>query len=611
MITPTFSLERFERYVYADEHQLALEELSKLLDLLNRNYGSVNNEFSIQISALLNLDEFDNHVLVRICTAITSLFSSSRFKLSQIDYGALLSWQRWVSALFSASPFRNADHVIRALKNEKEIDSDLVFDEESILKFCVLYSAESELSIDLNKLWDYNNELAASLSLVLMSPRFLGSPAAHGKREVLLEWLPDRLEQIKDVEFLPLGILHDVYMHCSYADTPRRHEIKKPINALIRKKLEQLRIYDLDVNLPRGSGELSGKPILLVVLEWFSAEHSIFRTHSRSLEGCKDHFFLVGIGDSSAVDSAGKAVFDKFIEINASDIITATTAVRNIAESLRPSALYMPSVGMFPLTMFVSNLRLAPLQLCALGHPATTHSQFIDHVVVEEDYVGKADCFSEGLIKLPMNGMPYRPSAAYRGLMIMPLEDNECIRIAVASSLMKINPRFLTACQAIMQQSGAPVQFHFFLGFAQGLIFIQARSLIRMYLPDAVIYSHQPYIKYMEAMSRCQMYVSPFPFGNTNGLVDATHLGLVGICMEGDEVFEKIDGALIRRLGLPEDLITHSIDQYIQSAVMLANDPARRSQLRRSLIEKNLIDRLFTGDNAVLGKKISNLCLNL
>jgi hypothetical protein len=38
--------------------------------------------------------------------------------------------------------------------------------------------------------------------------------------------------------------------------------------------------------------------------------------------------------------------------------------------------------------MFLSNLRFAPLQAIALGHPATTHSPKIDFVIVEEDYVG-------------------------------------------------------------------------------------------------------------------------------------------------------------------------------------------------------------------------------
>ncbi|GJG94688.1 response regulator transcription factor [Cupriavidus pauculus] len=47
--------------------------------------------------------------------------------------------------------------------------------------------------------------------------------------------------------------------------------------------------------------------------------------------------------------------------------------VREVSEKYQAQVSYMPSVGMFPITMVLGNLRIAPLQLMALGHPATTH----------------------------------------------------------------------------------------------------------------------------------------------------------------------------------------------------------------------------------------------
>ena len=48
----------------------------------------------------------------------------------------------------------------------------------------------------------------------------------------------------------------------------------------------------------------------------------------------------------------------------------------------------MPSIGMDLTAIFASNTRFAPVQVIALGHPATTHSDFIEYVIVEDDYVG-------------------------------------------------------------------------------------------------------------------------------------------------------------------------------------------------------------------------------
>lgn len=602
-----FSLDLFEDAAYSRRHEQAATEMAKLLDLLNRHYGSLREDFSVRISALLDVSELDAHIVTRICSAITCLFSDPSFHLSDTGYGMMISWQRWIASLFAASPFRNTDHIIRLLNLEGAGADQLKLDERSILKFCLLYSPESEIPVDLNNLWNYNKGLAACLAFVLMSPRFLGSPAAHGKREVLLEWLPPRLDEVDDLGFLPIGILHDVYMHCSYADIRTRHAIKAPINRLIRKKLDQLGITDLPMPQTSKKSKSNDKPVMMVVLEWFSSEHSIYRTHSRSMEGCRKDFHLVGVGDAGTVDAAGKAVFDEFIEIQAGDAVAGTQAVREIAERLEPAVMYLPSVGMFPLTLFVTNLRLAPLQLVALGHPATTRSEYVDFIVVEEDYVGDPACFSEKLMRLPVNGMPYRPSAAYVDQRAQIRESPEVVSIAVASSLMKLNPGFLGACKAIAERSAVPVQFHFLLGFGQGFVFIQARNLIRLYLPDAVIYPHQPYGQYLDAIGRCDMYVNPFPFGNTNGLVDMTHLGLVGVCKAGPEVFEQIDAALFRRLGLPDDLIAETAESYVEAAVKLANDHPRRVRLRQVLLAENAVERLFKGDALAFGDQLSRL----
>lgn len=597
-----FSLEVFEQAAYSRRHEEAARELAKLLDLLNRNYGSLREDFSVRISALLDGKELDTHIVTRICAATTALFSDPNFHLSDTGYTHMVSWQRWVAALFAASPFRNTDHIIRLLNLEGLSADQLKLDERSVLKFCMLYSPESEIPVDLDALWAYNKTLTVCLCFVLMSPRFLGSPAAHGKREVLLQWLPPRLMEVDDLGMLPLGILHDVYMHCSYADLPARHAIKAPINRLIRKKLLELGLSDRDVSAPTEPAR--AKPVMMVALEWFSSEHSIYRTHSLSMRGCREHFHLVGLGDPSTVDEAGKAVFDEFFDLPGGDALASTARIREVAESLKPAVLYMPSVGMFPMTMFATNLRLAPLQLVALGHPATTRSEYVDFIVVEEDYIGDPACFSEKLMRLPSNGMPYRPSAAYKAKIAEIRETPETVRIAIASSLMKLNPNFLAACRAIRDASLVPVQFYFMLGFGQGFVFMQARNLIQLYLPDAVIHPHQPYDQYMASIAQCDMYINPFPFGNTNGIIDMTHLGMVGVCKTGPEVFEHIDEGLFTRMGLPRDLIASTIEAYIAASIALAADHARRNALRRQLLESGAIDRIFVGDDLAFGRQL-------
>ena len=77
------------------------------------------------------------------------------------------------------------------------------------------------------------------------------------------------------------------------------------------------------------------------------------------------------------------------------------------------------------------------------------------------------------------------------------------------------------------------------------------------------------------------MALNPYPFGNCNGngIVDVLLNGVVGVCMQGPHLFESIDQALYRRLGLPDWLITTDEESYIDAALRLIHDEDLRHQL--------------------------------
>ena len=611
----TFDLGRFEYHAYRRERELAARELLELLASLDSHYGAAGASGSDFVAkptgVLLSGEETDEHLLARTAGAIACLFSDPEFQLSGDGLAQLLHRHRWLSAIFSASPFRNADAVLRALNNAGSgVEERSHIAERDLAKYCLLYGPDAELPLDLDALYQSNRRLAVGLALALLAPRFLGSPAAHGKRELILPWLARKLEQMEDLEELPVGILHDVYMHCSYADRPDRHEIKRGINRLIRRKLAE---RGLLAPVAAPAAPVAGaKPVLLVVLEWFSASHSIYRTHSRTLEAARERFRTVAVGPKE-VDAAGRAVFDEFIECQGPDVLATIGRVRQVAESIGAHALYMPSVGMHPLTMFLANVRLAPLQVMALGHPATTHSNEIDYVVVEDDYVGDPACFSEKLLRLPPDGMPYRPSQAAVGLDLhRVIEQRETspavVRIAVAATTMKLNPGFLRACAVIAQRAGRPVHFEFLVGQAIGLTYLQVVRVLRQFLGDmATVHRQQPYAGYMRVIGGCDLFLNPFPFGNTNGIVDTVSAGLVGVCKSGPEVFEHIDEGLFGRLGWPRALVTRSVEEYIESAVRLIREDDARSRLARELSGPAAVQRLFQGRPEILAQRLAAL----
>ncbi|MFX6023462.1 hypothetical protein ABTF26_20725, partial [Acinetobacter baumannii] len=84
-------------------------------------------------------------------------------------------------------------------------------------------------------------------------------------------------------------------------------------------------------------------------------------------------------------------------------------------------------------------LRVAPLQVAALGHPATTCSRRIDYISVEEDFIGDPACFSEQLLRLPADGQPYRPSAVPFIVPQLQRRNQPVVNVAVAATTMKLN----------------------------------------------------------------------------------------------------------------------------------------------------------------------------
>ena len=608
----TFSLDHFEQLVYTRQHTQASVQLIAALALLQHTRGELNASFEASGMTGLSLEAQRQRFCTRLTSAASTLFADPDFRPPTACFRLLLTLHEWIGVLFSATALGNADHVTRYLNPRGPADGQFLPGDSFIEKLCLLYSTESELELDFAALWAYDKTIAACLALALLAPVFKGSPSAHLKREALLEWLPGKLQQIDDLDDLPSAVLHNAYMFCSYADTPRRHAIKQDINVLVRRKLAQLGLTDLPAPMrtpvkgkPRRGKK---KPLMIVVLEWFSGAHSIYRTHSRTLEAAREHFEVVGFGFGYAVDEIGRDIFDRFIELEQPDYIgECLKTIRDFAEAEQPDVLYMPSVGMFVLTVFMSNLRIAPLQIAALGHPATTHSDKIDYISVEEDYVGDPACFSERLMKLPKDGQPYRPSVALPDIVAQIPPPRETLQIVITASAMKLNPGFLDACRAIGERAATPVEFHFMTGVPSGLPFDRLRDVVEHALPGAVVHDFHDYAAYLVRVSQSDLFLSPFPFGNTNGIVDALTLGLPGVCKRGPEVFEQIDGALFERVGMPSWTTTDSVEAYIAAAVRMIDQQDERTALRRRLIDTQAVQRCFEGRPQAFGENVLKL----
>ena len=580
-----FSLERLETLAYGRRHEEAASEMFRLLIHLDEHGGQLGDIGAIPSGPTAG-DERDAHLTLRITSALTALFADPAFQFSDSGFLKLIPFQRSLATLFGASPFGNADHVMQRFGGARH----------DRLKSCLLHFPDSGIALQPESLWREDKRIAASLFLALLSTRIMASEEARQKREQLLAWLPARLVELP-FDDLPIQILHDVWMHCSYADGAGKHAIKGAINEIVRAKILASGFGDLR----EGGPPRRPKPVVMCILEWFYASHPIYRTHSISMEALKAKYHLIGVSLQGLSDDMSRRVFDEVVVVPPTHgILDTLNVVTRLAESVRPDLVYYPSIGMLAETIFLANIRLAPIQMAALGHPATTQSRFIDYVLVEEDYIGDPACFSESVVALPRESIPYRPRADSPKIVPAVRSAAACVRIAVAASVMKINSGFLQSLRDIAERAKPPVEFHFLVGGAVGLGKTHLQNLIERALPHrARVYPHLDYAPYLEIIDSCDMFLNPFPFGNTNGIVDTVRQGLPGVCLTGAEVHSHIDEGLFRRLGLPDKLIARTIEEYVRAALELVENSDYREELSRKLLQRNPDAILFQGNAAL------------
>jgi len=413
------------------------------------------------------------------------------------------------------------------------------------------------------------------------------SPRAHARRERLLTLGP-LFEQVEVREHM-LAAMSDAYMYCSYASSETKHQIKRSFNALIRR----LMLGKIEVPELPAHRKLKKKPTILVPIEWFTSLHAMYRCFGPSIARLRGRFRLVMIGRESEMDEEAKAGFDETIALSGSNVALADVVAK--VREIAPDIIFYPSVGMATWWVALSTIRLAPIQVAGMGHPATTMSDAIDYMVVEDRYPGDPSAYSEIVVmrkgELPM---VLRPDAVPPVPQIR--ERPDVIRIAVPAMACKLSAPLMEMLQRVWQKSHRPVEFHFFPNMV-GMTWFQITKEIRKWLPGAVVYPRSDYNTYLTNLRNCDLHFSPFPFGGCNSNLDSFLLAIPIVAMEGLEYHSQQDPGMMRAAGLPEWLITYHPAEYERMALRMIHNDAERVAIAQALRARDVAKVFFCREN--------------
>ena len=589
-------LEQFEKAVYSHDYEnasrLLLENLRKL------KAGAEFVGYSINPDTKLVL-------YTRFCAALFTLLADPMYSLSQDGFDAVASENAIIDVLFRSSVFGTSDHLMpqfSADPTEKDTNKIKFKDSSGLIKYMITYSLRSGFRMNFKEAFAKNPQTMFALYIGMLTTMLATSRAAEDKREELLGmW-----ELFKDVELTDrfLSPMSDAYMYCSYAHGKNKHAVKGLIHDLYAKMLHAHGFKEQDFSGQTKTAKafelkhpVGAKPTILIPVEWFTSLHAMFRCYAPLVRQLRTQFRVIGMGRPHAADDAARKEFDGWLKIPEDNVVLSNVIAR--IRNIKPDIIYYPSLGMDLVWVALASVRLAPIQIMTLGHPASSHSKAIDYAICEEGDVRDPTLFTEKLIELPLGAQfnfVMRPDAELPTPFVE--ENPEVLKIAVPAMVTKLNATFLETLKEISEKVTRKVEFHFWPNMLSTILSQTAKE-IREHIPGAFTYERSAYNHYIRQMQQCHIQLGTFPFGGTNSNVDSMLLGSPLVVMEGDEPHSTCDAKMLRRAGMPEWLIAHSREEYVAAAVRLINNDGERVALSRYLLSEADIVGKFLGEPPV------------
>ena len=614
---PSIELEKFEQLIITGDFSAASNYFHEILLLLLSDGGA-------SLATLLKAPgapENFSQLLIRLCSAIGQVIVRPEFEASIPNLETLVLYQSILSKIFGLTPFVSTDYIVKELL---QADENGIISSSNLLKAFLIFSTESNLTKHFQNIGRQNPDLYAATCLMMIWA-CTGSEQSCANREWAYGELNILLNE-KTPPSLPLGLIHGFFMHSSYGFSRQKHELKRSINQIIQKSLptypndsSRLKLSSEKLTQDNEQSQIIHfqKPVLLVILEYFHPQHSVYRALGPSLQACKEYFTLVAVAWPDHVLQLPNNFFDIQITLSGTGANYCLDELFGIVNQYQPVAVYYPSIGMSPWTIYYSNVRLAPIQFTTVGHAASTFAAEIDYFLIEEDISGDPDTYSEKLIYLPIGSMPFYPPVGVeyhpRPIYYSDTLEQETIHIGCCTTLIKLNTHLLLLCQRLEKKyqsvpNGKSLTFTFFLQIRyEGIAVEIVRKLILRYLPNAIIYVDLPFQIYLDKLALMDIALSPFPYGGMNGVIDCATLGVVGVCMQGPQIHEAMNGGMMCRMGMPEWLIANNEEQYEAAVCRLIDNDEERFGIKNDLIMNKKYLNFFNGNASIFANYVKKI----
>ncbi len=498
------------------------------------------------------------------------LLSKEDLQIPENQVVPLLNLHPVITNLVAVSNFRNTDAQVEIVGRQQR----------NLVRLLLLYSARNKVWIPPRMFFDVNPFLASLW--YMLYPLSVGSGASaesHRNVQRHLQEMDDRFEVIDP------RVTH-LYFLCTNINPEVDRAVKQKIHAGIRRRLGNVDLR----NNPRGDH------LAVITGKWWPGS-AVYKSSYPLVRTLQERYrlSLVHLGEGHPL--LDTSLFADVIHVRFhGDRFDLSPLVGNTFQ-----LAYYPDVGMLPESIWLADLRVAPIQVMGYGHPASTFGSEIDYIIGGADSEVLEDAernYSERLVAIPGIGAhPVYPDYRRVPSTRPPATEQGAEQVVVNCSWgsSKINHPMLQNLLAIRRQAHRPVRFQVFPNWSverSNLLLPLCRDLQELFGPDLTVVGNSEYPLYMQRMDQADFSLDSYPFGGYNTIVDSLYLGKPIVTYEGRQFYNRAASALLRKLGLDE-LVAQSDEQYVARAVRLADDETYRRQLAERLEQMDLKARLF------------------
>jgi hypothetical protein len=550
-----------------------------------------------------NKDEQLYSFLNQVALLITELFSAKSYYPSDAMIATFLTQKYVIDNIFTASFWNNTDSLIDHLgimKITKSGQTNLT--EKSLTLLLMLVTISSKYKLPWGNILKSMpaRGLSAYIGLITQHVPALSKENNKGYNHLLAS--------AKDLPIFELPVLKDLgklaysFYVCSYATSPEKYEFKKWMTKTLRANLTQWLSPTvkqcIDV-MPELKQKRRMK--IVVILESYNKEHPMFRCFNNLISDLSETHELIACYEESEA-SLNAGIFTKSLQIK--DTFDINTNVKLILDEA-PDIIFYPSIGMKFWSIYLSQLRLAPLQVMTGGHPSSSCSPNIDYFLIIGNTFTADELqpyVTEKLILLDDTDGNFIQNTLHPDLTDQFIsehnqfvEDDEHIRIAINGVMTKVTYDIIDVCKKIEKMAKKKVSFIFFSNHkAETLAYLSAKKTLSNNLKSVEVKSFSNYKTYMSILSKCHLLLPTLPFGGSNSNVDAMVLNKPKLFLKGSTyLYTRTDQCEWELVDLVDDLGCSTINELIEKSIELINNKSKREQLHNIIVSKECIDKLF------------------